>query len=109
MAEKKLYDVVIIGGGIAGMTAAIYAARANLTTAIVEQNICGGLVNSTYVVENFPSYSSINGMELMEKVLDQVEFYLYLNQHVNTHSAPTMSYRFAPLSQLFFVLDEQSI
>ncbi|NQU63141.1 MAG: FAD-dependent oxidoreductase, partial [SAR324 cluster bacterium] len=55
------------------MTAAIYTARANLTTAIIEQEVCGGLVNSTYVVENFPSYPSINGMELMEKTLEQVE------------------------------------
>jgi len=70
---QKYFDVVIVGGGIAGMTAAIYTARANLTTAIIEQEVCGGLVNSTYVVENFPSYPSINGMELMEKTLEQVE------------------------------------
>ncbi len=55
------------------MTAAIYTARANLSTAIIEKEVCGGLVNSTHVVENFPSYPSINGMELMEKTLEQVE------------------------------------
>lgn len=54
------------------MTAAIYAARANLKAAIVERQICGGLVNSTYVIENFPSYKSIHGMELMEKVQEQI-------------------------------------
>ncbi len=73
MKEEKKFDVLILGGGIAGMTAAIYTARANLSTAIVEQEVCGGLVNSTHVVENFPSYKSINGMELMEKTLEQVE------------------------------------
>lgn len=67
------FDIVILGGGIAGMTAAIYTARANLSTVIIEKEVCGGLVNSTFVVENFPSWKSINGMELMEKVLDQVE------------------------------------
>lgn len=54
------------------MTAAIYTARANLATVIVEKQVCGGLVNSTYQVENFPSYIAINGMELMEKVQEQV-------------------------------------
>ncbi|MGD9211061.1 MAG: FAD-dependent oxidoreductase, partial [Desulfobacteraceae bacterium] len=62
------YDLIIIGGGISGMTAAIYAARANLNTLVLEKAVCGGLVNTTHVVENFPSYLSINGMELMEKV-----------------------------------------
>jgi len=70
---QKNVDVIIVGGGIAGMTAAIYTARANLSTAIIEKEVCGGLVNSTHVVENFPSYPSINGMELMEKTLEQVE------------------------------------
>jgi thioredoxin reductase (NADPH) len=70
---EKNVDVIIVGGGIAGMTAAIYTARANLSTVIIEKEVCGGLVNSTHVVENFPSYPSINGMELMEKTLEQVE------------------------------------
>ncbi len=69
----KNYDLIIIGGGIAGMTAAIYAARANINTLLLEKSVCGGLVNSTYVVENFPSYPSINGMDLMEKVRDHVD------------------------------------
>ncbi len=67
------YDLIIIGGGVAGMTAAIYAARANVKTLLLEKSVCGGLVNSTHVVENFPSYESINGMDLMEKVRDHVD------------------------------------
>lgn len=55
------------------MTAAIFAARANLKTVIVEEHACGGLANWTNTVENFPSHISINGMELMERVLAQVE------------------------------------
>ena len=66
------YDLIIIGGGIAGMTAAIYGARSNLKTLVVEQEICGGLANQTHMVENFPSYTSINGMELMELVKEQM-------------------------------------
>ncbi len=72
MKPEKTFDVIILGGGPAGMTAAIYTARANLATVIVEKQICGGLVNETYLVENFPSYIAINGMELMEKVQEQV-------------------------------------
>ena len=67
------YDLIIVGGGVAGMTAAIYAARANLNTLLLEKMVCGGLVNSTYVVENFPSYPGINGMDLMEKVREHVD------------------------------------
>lgn len=62
-----VYDLVILGGGPAGMTAALYAARANLRVILLETAITGGLVNSTYTVENFPSYPEIHGMELMEK------------------------------------------
>ena len=70
--DQENCDLIIVGGGPAGLTAAIYAARANLKTILIEQLTVGGQVNSTWSVENFPSYSSINGMELMEKVQEQV-------------------------------------
>jgi len=73
MKPKRSFDLLILGGGIAGMTAAIFAARANIKAAIVEEKICGGLANWTSNVENFPSHVSINGMELMERVLAQVQ------------------------------------
>lgn len=55
------------------MTAAIYAKRANLDVVLLETNVTGGLVNSTYTVENFPSYPEIHGMELMEKMREHVD------------------------------------
>lgn len=67
------FDLVIVGGGIAGMTAAIYAAKANLEAIILDKEICGGLANFTHSIENFPSYPCINGMELMARVKAQVE------------------------------------
>lgn len=73
MKPEKDFDLLILGGGPAGMTAAIYAAQANIQTAIVESNICGGLVNSTYIVENFPSHKSIHGMDLVQMILEQTE------------------------------------
>ena len=68
MSKERCYDILVLGGGPAGMTAAIYAKRANLRVALLESNVTGGLVNSTYTVENFPSYPEIHGMELMEKM-----------------------------------------
>ncbi|AFM24832.1 NAD(P)/FAD-dependent oxidoreductase [Desulfomonile tiedjei] len=73
MKEVRPFDVLILGGGIAGMTAAIYLSRARVKTAILEKSICGGLCNYTYMVENFPSYISIHGMDLMQKVRDHVD------------------------------------
>ncbi|MGX7949556.1 NAD(P)/FAD-dependent oxidoreductase [Oleidesulfovibrio alaskensis] len=73
MKESRQVDIVILGGGPAGMTAAIYAARASLNVALLEESVTGGLVNSTYTVENFPSYPAIHGMELMQKMRDHVD------------------------------------
>ncbi len=73
MSESTIYDMVIVGGGPAGMTAGIYAARAGLKAVILEENITGGLVNSTYTVENFPSYPTIHGMDLMKKMRAHVD------------------------------------
>ncbi|KPK77451.1 MAG: thioredoxin reductase [Phycisphaerae bacterium SM23_30] len=73
MKPIKNFDLLIVGGGTAGMTAAIYAAKANIRAAIVESNICGGLVNTTYIVENFPSRKSIHGMDLVQKIQEQTE------------------------------------
>lgn len=73
MKEERKIDVAVIGGGPAGMTAAIYAARAGLSAVVLEESVTGGLVNSTHTVENFPSYSTIHGMELMEKMRAHVD------------------------------------
>jgi len=68
-------DLIIVGGGIGGMTAAIYAARAALDVVMLERAVCGGLANSSWNVENFPSYRSIAGLELMQKIRSHVESY----------------------------------
>jgi thioredoxin reductase (NADPH) len=67
------YDLIIIGGGMAGLTAAVYGARAGLKTLVLERQTCGGLANSAVEIENFPFHERIGGMELMEKVKGQVE------------------------------------
>ena len=60
MSEEKIYDVVIIGAG-AGMTAAVYTSRANLSTLMLERGIPGGQMANTEDVENYPGYESILG------------------------------------------------
>ena len=69
---NKIYDVVVIGAGPAGITAAIYAKRAELEVAIIEKEVPGGQVNKTSVVENYPGFTSISGPDLAEKFYDQI-------------------------------------
>lgn len=66
MTEEKIYDVAIIGAGPAGMTAAVYTSRANLSTVMIERGVPGGQMANTEEVENYPGYDHINGPELSE-------------------------------------------
>lgn len=71
-----LYDVAIIGSGPAGMTAAIYAARAELKTLLIERNpIGGGQILNTYEVDNYPGLPGINGYDLGTKMSEHVDKY----------------------------------
>lgn len=66
--KKELYyDVIILGSGPAGFSAAIYAARGNLKTAILDISMFGGQPSNYLELENYPGFSTINGFELMEK------------------------------------------
>ncbi|MFP4654841.1 MAG: thioredoxin-disulfide reductase [Methanohalobium sp.] len=60
-----MYDLIIIGGGPAGIAAGIYAVRYGLDTYLLERTAIGGQIASSPEVENYPGFSSINGMELM--------------------------------------------
>jgi len=62
-----IYDLIIIGGGPAGLTAGIYAKRARLNTLLVEKGALGGQIAVTDVIENYPGFPSISGWELMER------------------------------------------
>lgn len=62
-----MYDIIIIGGGAAGMSAAIYAARGGMRTLLLEKLACGGQAAKTYEVDNYPGFSDApSGPELME-------------------------------------------
>ncbi len=64
-------DIIIIGGGTAGMTAAIYGARAGKSVTIFESTAMGGQIATSPNVENFPGFSAISGMEFSGKLFDQ--------------------------------------
>lgn len=66
-----LYDIIIIGGGPAGLTAATYARRAGKSVLVIEKNAFGGQITWSPKVENFPSVLSISGTELGDRLLEQ--------------------------------------
>ncbi len=67
-----MYDIVVVGGGPAGMTAALYAARAGKKVMLLESNAFGGQIATAPRVENFPSVAETSGAQLAEKMFDQV-------------------------------------
>jgi len=72
LATKQGYDVVIIGGGPAGLTAGIYAARSRLKSLLVEKGATGGWIINAGVVENYPGFpEGINGLELANAMQQQ--------------------------------------
>lgn len=73
MTEEMIYDVIIIGAGPAGMTAAVYTSRANLSTLMIERGIPGGQMANTEDVENYPGYESILGPDLSNKMFEHAK------------------------------------
>ena len=68
-----MYDIIIVGGGPAGLTAAIYALRARRSVLLVEKMVIGGQVTQTDNIENYPGFESISGPELSMKMYEQAE------------------------------------
>ncbi|MCT3304711.1 thioredoxin-disulfide reductase [Lactiplantibacillus pentosus] len=66
----KSYDVIIIGAGPAGMTAALYASRANLSVLLLDRGIYGGQMNNTAAIENYPGFKSILGPDLAKDMYE---------------------------------------
>jgi len=73
---KKIYDVMIVGGGGAGLTAALYTSRANLSTILFEKLVSGGQIASTDMVENYPGFTEgVLGPEISKKMESQAVRY----------------------------------
>ena len=75
MAQKETYDVIIIGGGPAGLAAGIYAKRAALEAVLVERGGPGGQVSITKGVENYPGFIDIGGFDLSDKFYQHAKSY----------------------------------
>ncbi len=67
-----MYDIIVIGGGPAGLTAALYSKRANKTVLVIEKGSFGGQITYSPKVENIPGFSEVTGNEFAEKLVEQV-------------------------------------
>lgn len=68
-----MYDIIVVGGGPAGLTAATYARRAGKSVLVIEKSSFGGQITWSPKVENFPSVESVSGMELGDRMMAQAE------------------------------------
>ena len=66
-----MYDIIIVGGGPAGLTAAVYARRNGKTVLVIEKSVFGGQIVNTPKVENIPGFAAISGDDFADKLLDQ--------------------------------------
>lgn len=73
--ENEMYDLVIVGGGPAGLSAGIYAMRAAMHTVLIEKGMPGGQIALTKDVENYPGIEEVGGFELCEKFLNHAKRY----------------------------------
>lgn len=75
MADDKTFDIIILGGGPAGLSAAIYAARSAAKTAIIDISMLGGQPSNYLELENYPGFSKIGGYDLMEKFEEHADMF----------------------------------
>ena len=85
---EKIYDLVIIGGGPGGYTAALYGARAGLSTLILEKLSAGGQMALTHQIDNYPGFpEGIDGFELAESMQQQAERFGAVTEYAEVYRA----------------------
>ena len=72
MENKRIYDIIVVGAGPAGLTAAVYALRAGKSVLVIERGAIGGQMTFSPKIENFPTVVSASGNELADKLMEQV-------------------------------------
>jgi len=86
-AEEKVYDMIVIGGGPGGYTAALYASRAGLDTLVIEKLSAGGQMALTHQIDNYPGFENgVGGYELAEKMQKQAERFGAKTRSAEVHS-----------------------
>ena len=76
--SDEVYDVIIMGGGPAGLTAGLYTSRHGLKTLLIEAKQLGGKATTAHWIENFPGFpDGISGSDLMEKFFVICEFFFF--------------------------------
>lgn len=73
MGDDRHYDVIIVGGGPAGLTAALYAGRARVNTVLLERGVPGGQLLNTEAIEDYPGFDRVTGAELAQRMADQAQ------------------------------------
>jgi len=74
--DKQTYDVIIVGGGPAGLSAAIYTSRDRLDTLLIEKGLTGGMINEAEKVDNYPGFpEGVSGMDLTSRMYQQAQKY----------------------------------
>lgn len=81
-----MYDAVMIGGGIAGMTAAIYLQRALRKVIVLEKEEFGGQINASPRVDNYPGFTKVSGMDLSEQIYRQMESFGIENEYAEVEA-----------------------
>ncbi len=71
--NEKIYDIIIVGGGCAGLTAAVYARRAEKSVLLLEKSAFGGQIAYSPEVENFPGFTKIGGLEFSDRLYSQAK------------------------------------
>jgi thioredoxin reductase (NADPH) len=74
--KNQIYDVIIVGGGPAGLSAAIYTSRDRLDTLLIEKGLTGGMINEAEKVDNYPGFpEGVGGIDLTAKMFEQAQKY----------------------------------
>ena len=86
MNERRIYDMIVVGGGPGGYTAALYAARAGLDTVVLEKLSAGGQMALTQQIDNYPGFEEgVDGFELGEKMQAQAHRFGAVTEYAEVH------------------------
>ena len=86
-----IYDLIIIGMGISGISAAIYAKRSNLNVLVLDKSMPGGLLNNIENIDNYPGYIHISGPDLAQNLFEQLNSLEIEMKYFNIKTRATLS------------------